>query len=65
MSVMDECEMLVDELRDDPAFKQALTELRDAITEAVTDTDLRGVSSRYRDVAERLVEVVEMLEAQR
>jgi hypothetical protein len=65
MSVMDECGMLVDELRDDPAFVDALAALRDAITDAITATDRRGVASLYRDVGERLVDVVTRLEAQR
>lgn len=65
MSVMDECEMLVDELRDDPAFKQMLAGLRDAITDALANTGTRGVASLYGDVAERLVEIVGRLDAQR
>jgi hypothetical protein len=65
MCLIDECGMLVDELRDDPAFVDALAGLRDAITAAITPSDNRGVATRYADVAERLVEVVGRLEAQR
>ena len=65
MSMTDECEMLVDELRDDPAFVESLTGLRDAITDAITATDSRGVAGRFHTVAERLVEIVDRLEWQR
>ncbi|NCA17354.1 MAG: hypothetical protein EBS90_09980 [Betaproteobacteria bacterium] len=65
MSMIDECGMLVDELRDDPAFVESLTGLRDAITDAVLATDTRGVAGRYRAVAECLVEIVDRLESQR
>ncbi len=65
MCLIDECGMLIDELRDDPAFVAALAGLRDAITAAITPTDTRGKASRYGAVAERLVEVVGRLETQR
>lgn len=65
MSVIEECGVLVDELRDDPAFVDALAALRDAITAAIKATDTRGVAARYADVAGRLVDVVTRLEAQR
>ena len=56
MTVIDECEMLVDELRDDAAFVAALAGLRDAITDAITVADTRGKAFRFGDVAERLVQ---------
>ena len=65
MNLIDECGMLVDELRDDPAFVAALAGLRDAITAAITPTDARGVAARYAEVAERLVEVAGRLNSQR
>lgn len=65
MTVIDECGMLVDELRDDAAFVDALAGLRDAITDASTTADARGKASRFGDVAERLVEIIERLEMQR
>lgn len=65
MNLISECGLLVDELRDDPAFVAALAGLRDAITAAITPSDTRGVRGRYADVAERLVEVVGRLESQR
>ena len=65
MGVIEEYEMLVDELRDDSAFVAALAGLRDAITAAITLSDTRGVRGRYADVAERLVEVIKLVDAQR
>ena len=65
MCLIDECGMLVDELRDDPAFVAALAGLRDAITAAITPTDTRGVRDRYAEVAERLVEVIKLVDSQR
>ena len=65
MCLIDECGMLIDELRDDPAFVAALAGLRDAITAAITPSDTRGVMGRYAEVAERLVEVVGRLDTQR
>jgi len=65
MCLIDECGMLVEELRDDPAFVDALAGLRDAITAAITPSATPGVAARYADMAESLVEVVGRLEAQR
>jgi len=65
MCMIDECGMLVDELRDDSAFKDALAGLRDAITDALAATDTRGVRSLYGDVSQRLVEVIKLVDAQR
>jgi hypothetical protein len=65
MGMTDECEMLVDELRDDQEFRTSLTCLRDAITEAITATHTRGVASRFRDVAKWLVEIMDRLDSQR
>ena len=65
MCLIDECGMLVDELRDDPAFVAALAGLRDAITAAITLSDTRGVAARYEEVAERLVEIAGRLNSQR
>ena len=65
MCLIDECGMLVDELRDDPAFVAALAGLRDAITDAITATDTRGITGLYGEVATRLVEVIELVDAQR
>jgi tRNA G26 N,N-dimethylase Trm1 len=65
MSVIEECGMLVDELRDDPAFVEALSELRDAISDALAATDTRGIRARYETVAEHLAGIIESLEAQR
>lgn len=65
MTVIDECGMLVDELWDDAVFVDALAGLRDVITDAITTADTRGKSSRFGDVAERLVGIIERLERQR
>jgi hypothetical protein len=65
MCLIDECGMLVDELRDDPAFKDALAGLRDAITDALAATDTRGITGLYGEVAKRLVEVIKVVDAQR
>ena len=65
MSMINECRVLVDELRNDPAFKEALKGLRDAIADAIANNDTPGVAARYADMAENLVEVVGWLEAQR
>lgn len=65
MNLIGECGMLVDELRDDPAFVAALAGLRDAITAAITPSDTPGVAARYTDMAESLVELVGRLESQR
>ena len=65
MCLIDECGMLVDELRDDPAFVAALAGLRDAITAAIAPPDARGVAARYAEVAERLVKVAGRLNSQR
>lgn len=65
MGVIDECGMLVDELRDDPAFVNALAGLRDAITDAIATAETRGKGFRFSTVAERLVEILERLDSQR
>lgn len=65
MGMTDECEMLVDELRDDQEFRTSLTCLRDAITEAITATDTRSLATRFRDVAKWLVQIVNRLDSQR
>jgi hypothetical protein len=64
MGVIEECGMLVDELRDDPGFKDALMDLHDAIARCASG-GTRGRGQRFAVVAQRLVEVIERLEAQR
>lgn len=65
MGVIEECEMLVDELRDDAAFVDALNKLRNALTLALTASHPTDRKTQYGKVAERLVKIIERLEAQR
>lgn len=65
MGLIKECGMLVDELRNDPAFVDALTRLRDAISGMVDRRQTRGMAAKCESVTERLVDVIERLEAQR
>lgn len=65
MSVIDECGVLVDELRDDPAFVDSLAKLRTALTVALMASHPRDRKAEYAKVAQRLVEVIERLDSQR
>lgn len=64
MSLIEECGMLVEELRDDPAFKDALMDLHDAIARCATG-GMRLRRERFAAVAQRLTVVLERLESQR
>jgi hypothetical protein len=57
--------MLVDELRDDPAFVDALTRLRGALSLALMASHPNDRKAKYAKVAERLIEVYERLDEQR
>ena len=65
MSVIEECGTLVDELRDDPTFVDALSKLRGALTLALMASHPTDRKTRYSTLAERLVEIIKRLEARR
>lgn len=65
MGVIEECGMLVDELRDDPAFTLLLYRLRDCIGRALRPAHPTLQQERYAELARWLVEVLERLESQR
>lgn len=65
MGVIEECEMLVQELRDDPAFHLLLFRLHDCIGRALRPARPTLRNARFAELAERLVETIERLEAQR
>ena len=65
MGVIEEYEMLVDELRDDPAFHLLLFWLHDCIGRALRPAHPTLRNARFAELAERLVETIKRLEAQR
>ena len=65
MGVIEECGMLVDELRDDPAFVDLLTTLRCRLTLALAASHPNERKQHYANVATCLQRVIERLEAQR
>ena len=65
MGVIEECGMLVDELRDDATFVDSLSRLRGALALALMASHPNERQKNYATVAQRLVEVMVRLEAQR
>lgn len=65
MSALDECGMLVNELREDAGFVDSLSQLRNAITAALMASHPTDRKATYASVAERLVEVIDRLEMSR
>ena len=65
MGVIDECGVLVDELRDDPAFVDALCSLRGRLIEALAASHPKDRKMRYAKVATALQDIFRRLEAQR
>ena len=65
MCVIDECEMLVGELRNDPAFDLLLHRLHDCIGRARRPAHPTLKRERYAELARWLAELMERLEAQR
>jgi len=65
MGVTDECEMLVDELRDDPRFVDLLTTLRGRLTLALAASHPNERRQQYAAMAECLKRVIERLDAHR
>lgn len=65
MGVIEECGMLVDELRDDPAFVDSLSQLRMSLAYALAAAHPNDRKKRYAEFAQRLAAILERLEAQR
>lgn len=69
MSVIEECEMLVNELADvlrgDPAFQLLLFQLRDCLGLALRPANPTLKKARFAEVAERLLQIWERLQSQR
>lgn len=65
VGVIEECGMLVDELRHDPAFDLLLYRLHDCIGRALRSAHPTLKQERYAELSRWLVELMERLKAQR